>query len=57
MQGPDEALGVMSLDACVDDIRAAHRWCLAQPDADLAVRLSGTLYWHGLFHHRSEVFD
>lgn len=57
LQGPDEALGIRTLGVCFDDIRAAHRWCIAQPDTDLAVRLTGTLSWHGLFHQRSEVFD
>jgi predicted ATPase/DNA-binding SARP family transcriptional activator len=56
MQGPDEAAGVAAFDACFDDVRAAHRWCLAHRDVDLTVRLSGALYWYGLFHQRAEVF-
>lgn len=56
MRGPGEASAVAALDACFDDVRAAHRWALAHREADLAVRLSGALYWYGLFHQRSEVF-
>jgi len=49
LRGPDEADWRATLDAELDNLRAAHRWCLDH-DGELSIRLVASLYrytWSG----------
>lgn len=53
--GPDEVSAAVALEQQWDDLRAAHRWSMANGNLDLALRLSAALYWYALFRTRTEA--
>ncbi len=55
VRGRDEALGVARLDRALENLRAAHRWCIQHGEVDLALRLSASLLRYALWRLRAEV--
>ncbi len=55
IRGRDEALGVARLDRALENLRAAHRWCIRHGEVDLALRLSANLFRYALWRLRAEV--
>lgn len=55
IRGRDEALGVVRLDRALENLRAAHRWCIRSGEVDLALRLSASLLRYALWRLRAEA--
>jgi predicted ATPase/serine/threonine protein kinase len=45
-----QAVPLAEIAAAADDMRAALEWCLAQEDAEAALRLAGSLWWYWYLH-------
>ncbi len=54
LRGPDEGDWRARLDTELDNVRAAHRWCL-EHDSELSIRLAASLYRYRWSGARSEV--
>jgi predicted ATPase/DNA-binding SARP family transcriptional activator len=53
--GPDEVVGAIAFQQEWDDLRAVRRRSVLAGDVDLALRLSGALYWYSLFRMSAEA--